>query len=66
LQIKNVVLAKGKTHFLCLDRLYKNFSNKDLPKWTKFWRNYSKYGDRADLDTVIPEFETLWEYINIH
>ncbi|WP_312124670.1 ATP-dependent DNA helicase [Lysinibacillus boronitolerans] len=58
---KNVVLAKGKTHFLCLDRAAKNYSNKEISDWI----DYSKYGDRAELETVVPDIDNIWGNINI-
>lgn len=61
----NAVLAKGKTHFLCLDRISNYYSNKEVPEWTETWSTYSKYGDRAELENVVPNIENHWEDINI-
>lgn len=61
----NVVLAKGKTHFLCLERLKKHYANKEVPEWVKFWSDHSEFGDRADLNDIIPDIDNVWENINI-
>jgi len=58
---KNVVLAKGKTHFLCLDRVSTTFSEKEISDWI----NHSVYGDRAELETIIPDIENIWGNINV-
>ncbi|MDF9596630.1 ATP-dependent DNA helicase [Bacillus cereus] len=57
----NLVLAKGKTHFICLARMERYFAGEDIPHWT----NYSMYGDRADLENIIPDMDKTWENINV-
>lgn len=61
----NVVLAKGNTHFLCLDRLSKQFSKVDKPSWIEELKDYSEYGDRAELENLIPQIDNIWGNINV-
>jgi ATP-dependent DNA helicase DinG len=61
----NVVLAKGKTHFLCQDRLEKHYGSNNLPKWATHWKDYSAFGDRADLNDIISDIDSIWDNINV-
>jgi ATP-dependent DNA helicase DinG len=61
----NVVLAKGKTHFLCLDRLFKYYNGQHMPEWIKEWSSSSPYGDQAELTVTFPEINNHWEQINV-
>lgn len=61
----NVILAKGKTHFLCLNRFSKQFSKGKMPEWVKYWNTFSYYGDRAELDKEIPNLGDIWDKINV-
>ena len=61
----NVVLAKGQTHFLCLDRLTNNYSQKNKSDILKNWSKYSNYGDREEMEKFIPEVREYWNEMNI-
>lgn len=62
----NIVLAKGKTHFLCNDRVVEYYSKaKENPEWISSWKNYSYFGDRAELSELIPNIDDIWEKVNV-
>lgn len=62
----NTVLAKGMSHFLCksrIDQTYKNQKNK--PDWINDWSRESEYGDKAELDKLIPNIDQVWDKVNV-
>lgn len=62
----NVVLAKGGSHFLCksrMDQTYKKQKNK--PHWINNWPVESEYGDRAELEKLIPDINQVWGKVNV-
>lgn len=61
----DIVLAKGQTHFLCLNRLSNHFANQKHPDWANNLKEYSEFGDRAELEKGVKDIAAIWEKINI-
>lgn len=58
-------LAKGASHFICLNKLNKEYSGKNQPEWLGNWNESSYFGDRAELEELIPDIEEIWPKINV-
>ncbi|PKR77568.1 hypothetical protein CEY16_06415 [Halalkalibacillus sediminis] len=56
------VLAKGRSHFLCLDRLHTHYNN-NPPSWVKDLEGLN--GDRSELVESFPELDEKWEKVNV-
>lgn len=60
----NVVLAKGKTHFLCMKRLTTLANRQPVTNGLENWKMYSTHGDYSELKKVIGEIKE-WEKIHV-
>ncbi|WP_156289535.1 ATP-dependent DNA helicase [Oceanobacillus salinisoli] len=56
------VLAKGRTHFLCLERLHNHY-NSNPPSWVNDLEGLT--GDRSELAESFPELDKNWDKVNV-
>lgn len=62
----NPVLAKGMSHFLCKSRINERYGkHPKKPDWINHWTQVSEYGDKADLNRLIPNINDVWGKVNV-
>ncbi|WP_186673950.1 ATP-dependent DNA helicase, partial [Sporosarcina sp. BP05] len=62
----NPVLAKGMSHFLCKSRINQRYGKQtNKPDWINDWTRVSEYGDKVDLNKLIPDINDVWGKVNV-